>query len=248
MMAMTTSNSINVNAPPGRVRKRVMRRTWRAPQVGSTAIKRTRGRAGASQFPATFGRHGCRSRGNLRRHARGRGGAGILACQFGRHPCRPFPWSSIPRGTGNTGQGCPANWQARMPAPPGWRGRQAACKKLRCACVAARGHLRVARTSWFTQVRARMPISIPPLMTVRDGRRWAMRDRFRDSDRQKTMANPSPVMTTASPAPEQSGLLRLSDLPTEAGRGVKPCQHELPGQLPGNRVHTALNCICCSRP
>ena len=38
-----------------------------------------------------------------------------------------------PRGTGNTGQGCPANWQARMPAPPGWRGRHAARKKLSCA-------------------------------------------------------------------------------------------------------------------
>ncbi len=61
--------------------------------------------------------------------------------RWGRHPCLPVRAASVPpvslaehtRKTGNTGQGCPANWQARMPAPPGWRRRQAACKKLRCA-------------------------------------------------------------------------------------------------------------------
>ncbi len=76
--------------------------------------------------------------------------------RWGRHPCLPVRAASLPpvsmaeqpRRTGNTGQGCPANWQARMPAPPGWRRRQAACQKLSCArgyqCDAA---LRVVNSS-----------------------------------------------------------------------------------------------------
>ncbi len=63
---------------------------------------------------------------------------------WGRHPCLPVRAASLPPvsmaehpcGTGKTGQGCPANWQARMPAPPGWRRRQAAGKKLRCTGTA----------------------------------------------------------------------------------------------------------------
>ena len=47
--------------------------------------------------------------------------------------CRPFLAVDGRRdGSGNTGQGCPVNWQARMPAPHPPRGSPIACKKLRC--------------------------------------------------------------------------------------------------------------------
>ncbi len=61
--------------------------------------------------------------------------------RWGRHPCLPVRAASLPpvsmaehpRRTGKTGQRCPAHWKAKMPAPPGWRGRQSACKKQSCA-------------------------------------------------------------------------------------------------------------------
>ena len=58
-------------------------------------------------------------------------GKASLPASSGGIPAARFRGGTPPGGTGNTGQGCPVNWQARMPAPPAMRGRQAACKKMR---------------------------------------------------------------------------------------------------------------------
>ena len=90
--------------------------------------------------------------------------------RWGRHPCLPVRAASLPPvsmtghpcGTGNTGQGCPANWQARMPAPPGWRGRHAASKKLRCARAAGAIETLLVSTFWKTHCPGSVSENLQP--------------------------------------------------------------------------------------
>ena len=81
------------------------------------AVKRRKRRAGASRFLAASGAR-WRSPVGTTGVAGGLALWGRLpACRFGRHPAARSTVDVRRGGTGNTGQGCPVNRQARMPAP-----------------------------------------------------------------------------------------------------------------------------------
>ena len=123
----------------------------------------------------------------------------LPAFRFGRHPCRPFRAGNVRRGrTRNTGQGCPVNRQAGMPAPHSRRGSTE------------------AGTSRPRPLPG--PIFLPPFFCRKNFR---CADWFGGPRRR-------PVPAPAAPGPADSGFVPQPPSPGPCSTSARPSLYSLP--------------------